>query len=186
MFSGIFAGTKAFFTVGNVLISLLGVVLGIIVGAIPGLGPSMAVAVLVPITYAMHPSAGMLLLMGVFCGAVYGGSRKTLDIILNDRITATEIMLNGGNIQEFYRGSETAKTDFYNKNSCAYCLLLEILTENKKSFTVEIIVDGIGGIFTEKVKADNEQQAGIYGLKKFYDEFPAYKGNGKIYNTEVN
>lgn len=113
-------------------------------------------------------------------------TRKTLDIILNDRITATEIMLNGGNIQEFYRGSETAKTDFYNKNSCAYCLLLEILTENKKSFTVEIIVDGIGGIFTEKVKADNEQQAGIYGLKKFYDEFPAYKGNGKIYNTEVN
>lgn len=63
---------------------------------------------------------------------------------------------------------------------------MEILTENKKSFTVEIIVDGIGGIFTEKVKADNEQQAGIYGLKKFYDEFPAYKGNEKIYNTEVN
>ena len=38
-------------------------------------------------------------------------TRKTLDIILNDRITAAEIMLNGGNIQEFYRGSETAKTE---------------------------------------------------------------------------
>ena len=111
-------------------------------------------------------------------------NRETLDIIMDDRITAAEIMLNGGNVQEFYRGSETLKTEFYNKNSCAYCALLEILTENKKPFTVEIIVDGIGGIFTEKVKADNERQAGIFGLKKFYDEFPEYRGNGKIYNMK--
>ena len=111
-------------------------------------------------------------------------NRETLDIIMDDRITAAEIMLTGGNIQEFYRGSETLKTEFYNKNSCAYCALLEILEENKKPFTVEIIVDGIGGIFTEKVKADNEHQAGIFGLKKFYDKFPEYRGTRKIYNTK--
>ena len=74
MFSGILAGAAAYFSVSNILISVLGVVLGIVVGAIPGLGPSMAVAVLVPVTYAMEPATGMLLLMGVFCGAVYGGS----------------------------------------------------------------------------------------------------------------
>lgn len=74
MISGILVGIETYFTVGNILISIIGTVLGIIIGAIPGLGPSMGVAVLVPVTYAMNPDMGMLLLMAVFCGAVYGGS----------------------------------------------------------------------------------------------------------------
>jgi len=58
----------------NVLFSIGGVFLGVIIGAIPGLGPGMAIAITVPLTFAMHPTTGMLLLMGIYCGSVYGGS----------------------------------------------------------------------------------------------------------------
>ena len=58
----------------NIFLSLIGVAVGIVIGAIPGLGPGMAIAVTVPLTFSMAPESGMLLLMGLFCGAVYGGS----------------------------------------------------------------------------------------------------------------
>ena len=56
-------------------------------------------------------------------------SRRTLEIILNDRDMAAEIFANGGDVQQFYSGSKTLQTDFYNKNGGAYCVLLEILHE---------------------------------------------------------
>lgn len=58
----------------NLIFSSIGVVLGIIVGAIPGLGPSLGIAILVPITFLLSPETGMLMLIGIFCGSVYGGS----------------------------------------------------------------------------------------------------------------
>jgi len=51
-----------------------GVLAGMLIGAMPGLSGSIGVALLVPFTYAMDPSASMLLLVGVYCGAEYGGS----------------------------------------------------------------------------------------------------------------
>lgn len=47
---------------------------GIVVGSLPGLSATMAIALLVPITYAMVPEIALLMLVGVYCGAVYGGS----------------------------------------------------------------------------------------------------------------
>lgn len=122
MFSGIAAGTLAYFTVSNILISILGVVLGIVVGAIPGLGPSMAVAVLVPITYAMQPASGMLLLMGVFCGAVYGGS-----------ITAILLNVPGtpANVATTWDGNTLARKGY-----------------PKKSLSTAIIASFIGGLIS--------------------------------------
>jgi len=57
-----------------VLMAFLGVFSGIIVGVIPGLTASMAIALLIPFTYALPPIAGISLLLGVYCGGVYGGS----------------------------------------------------------------------------------------------------------------
>lgn len=51
-----------------------GVGLGILFGAIPGLTATMAVALLVPFTYAMQPAQGIVALVGVYVGGVYGGS----------------------------------------------------------------------------------------------------------------
>ncbi|WP_209000889.1 tripartite tricarboxylate transporter permease [Stappia sp. BW2] len=47
---------------------------GIIIGAIPGLGPTMAIALLIPVTFAMQPIPALILLLGVYQGAIFGGS----------------------------------------------------------------------------------------------------------------
>jgi len=52
----------------------IGTLAGIIVGGMPGLTATMAVALLIPVTYALHPLTGLVLMGGVYCGAMYGGS----------------------------------------------------------------------------------------------------------------
>jgi putative tricarboxylic transport membrane protein len=54
--------------------SALGVVLGITMGCLPGISSTMALAILLPVTYAMSPVAAMMFLMAVFSASVYGGS----------------------------------------------------------------------------------------------------------------
>ncbi len=51
-----------------------GSLLGIIIGALPGLSAIMAVSILLPLTYGMAPQSAILMLLGVYCGANYGGS----------------------------------------------------------------------------------------------------------------
>lgn len=58
----------------NVLFAIIGVSIGIAVGAMPGLGPTMAIAVMVPITFQMSPESGLIMLVGVFAGSLYGGA----------------------------------------------------------------------------------------------------------------
>lgn len=62
------------FSVGNLFFIIVGTILGIIIGALPGLSSTMGVALLIPITFKMDPSAGLCMLGAVYCGSVYGGS----------------------------------------------------------------------------------------------------------------
>ena len=74
IFSNLMSG---FATVGNlqsIAWILVGVCVGILGGAIPGISPSMAVALLLPMTYAMSPTVALIMLMGIYIGANYGGS----------------------------------------------------------------------------------------------------------------
>ena len=59
----------------DVLIALVvGTLGGMLVGALPGLSASMAVALLIPVTFKMGPTAGMVLLVAVYTSTIYGGS----------------------------------------------------------------------------------------------------------------
>lgn len=59
---------------GNLLFCLIGVVAGMVVGVLPGLGPAATIAILLPITYGMDPTAAIIMLAGIFYGAIYGGT----------------------------------------------------------------------------------------------------------------
>lgn len=61
------------FTPYNLLVILLGSMVGTVVGALPGLGPSAGLALMIPLTFTMNPSAGLALLMGVYMGCMFGG-----------------------------------------------------------------------------------------------------------------
>ncbi|MBQ2262984.1 MAG: tripartite tricarboxylate transporter permease [Loktanella sp.] len=52
----------------------LGTLLGLVLGAIPGISSTMALAILMPVTFAMQPGVAILFLMSVFMSSVYGGS----------------------------------------------------------------------------------------------------------------
>lgn len=58
----------------NLALALAGVILGTIIGALPGLSATMAVAVLVPFTFAMTPASGLIALGAIYTGAIYGGA----------------------------------------------------------------------------------------------------------------
>ncbi|MFT6944869.1 MAG: putative tricarboxylic transport membrane protein, partial [Yoonia sp.] len=57
-----------------VLAALIGVTWGIIGGALPGISPSITMALLLPFTYTMEPTAAIVLLAATYVGAEYGGS----------------------------------------------------------------------------------------------------------------
>jgi putative tricarboxylic transport membrane protein len=58
----------------NIMITFFGVLMGMLFGALPGINASMGVALLLPLTYGMSPIAGLTMLLGIYCGAIYGGS----------------------------------------------------------------------------------------------------------------
>lgn len=73
----------------NLLLALLGVIGGTVIGSIPGLTATMALAVLVPITFAMEPGSALILLGAIYTGAIYGGAYAA--ILLNTPGTPSAI-----------------------------------------------------------------------------------------------
>lgn len=65
----------------NLLWAVLGVTVGTAVGVLPGIGPALTVALLLPITYNLDPTAAFIMFAGIYYGAMYGGS--TTAILLN-------------------------------------------------------------------------------------------------------
>lgn len=72
--SNVLLGFVTALTPINLLAALLSVTIGIIIGALPGLSAAMGVALLIPITFGMSSSTGLITLAGVYCGAIFGGS----------------------------------------------------------------------------------------------------------------
>jgi putative tricarboxylic transport membrane protein len=65
----------------NLLWAFAGVTLGTAIGVLPGLGPALTIALLLPITFKVDPTAAFILFAGIYYGAMYGGS--TTSILLN-------------------------------------------------------------------------------------------------------
>ena len=65
----------------NLSYCFLGVLIGTLIGVLPGLGPAATIALLLPATYHLNPTSGLIVLAGVVYGAMYGGS--TTAILVN-------------------------------------------------------------------------------------------------------
>jgi putative tricarboxylic transport membrane protein len=65
----------------NILWCFVGCLLGTVVGILPGLGPAATLSLLLPLTFSMSPTAGVIMMAGIYYGAKYGGS--TTSILLN-------------------------------------------------------------------------------------------------------
>ncbi len=58
----------------NILLMVLATAIGVSIGCLPGLSAAMGVALLLPVTFGMSPSTGLIVLGSIYCGAIFGGS----------------------------------------------------------------------------------------------------------------
>lgn len=78
---GIATGFQVALSFEGIMFVLIGVFVGTFIGMLPGLGPISAIAIMIPITYGMDPTLALVMMAGVYYGAVFGGS--TSSILLN-------------------------------------------------------------------------------------------------------
>lgn len=65
----------------NLFFCFIGVLVGTLIGVLPGIGPVATISLLLPATYGMNPTSSIIMLAGVYYGAMYGGS--TTSILVN-------------------------------------------------------------------------------------------------------
>ena len=80
-FAEFISGVNIVFQPLNLFYCFLGVFIGTLIGVLPGIGPTGTMSILLPITYGMSPVAAVILLAGIYYGAMYGGS--TTSILVN-------------------------------------------------------------------------------------------------------
>ena len=80
-FASAMLGFQVAFQPVNILFCFIGVLTGTLVGVLPGLGPVAAMSLLLPTTFHMTPVSAVILLAGIYYGAMYGGS--TTSILVN-------------------------------------------------------------------------------------------------------
>jgi putative tricarboxylic transport membrane protein len=81
LFAHLAIGFEQALTAQNLAFCFVGVLIGTMVGVLPGLGPLPTIAMLLPITFGVPPTAALIMLAGIYYGAQYGGS--TTAILLN-------------------------------------------------------------------------------------------------------
>ncbi|MEL6465837.1 MAG: tripartite tricarboxylate transporter permease [Pseudomonadota bacterium] len=82
MLEGILIGLQTAFSFQNLLMVIGGCLIGTFIGMLPGLGPMSIIAIMIPVAISLgDPSAALILLAGVYYGAIFGGS--TSSILLN-------------------------------------------------------------------------------------------------------
>jgi len=81
MLSNLILGFSTVLQPTNLLFCFLGALLGTLTGVLPGLGPVGAMCMLFPLTFKFPPVTGLIMLSGIYYGAMYGGS--TTSILVN-------------------------------------------------------------------------------------------------------
>jgi len=70
----VLAALETIFTFNSLFAIIIGTIGGIIIGALPGLSSVMGLSILLPFTLSVDGMGGILMLLGIFCGSIYGGS----------------------------------------------------------------------------------------------------------------
>jgi TctA family transporter len=82
-------------TPANLLFALTGALIGTLIGVLPGIGPIATVAMLLPLTFHLEPTSGLIMLAGIFYGAQYGGSTAAILVNLPGETSAVVTCIDG-------------------------------------------------------------------------------------------
>jgi putative tricarboxylic transport membrane protein len=82
MFEGLMLGLSTALSVQNIIMVVAGCLIGTFIGMLPGLGPMSIIAIMIPVAISIgDPAAALIMLAGVYYGAIFGGS--TSSILIN-------------------------------------------------------------------------------------------------------
>jgi putative tricarboxylic transport membrane protein len=79
----------------NLMMAALGALLGTLVGVLPGLGPTAAIAILFPLTTVLAPVPAIIMLAGIYYGAMYGGSTTAILLNIPGEVASVPTCLDG-------------------------------------------------------------------------------------------
>jgi putative tricarboxylic transport membrane protein len=79
----------------NLFACFVGVFVGTLIGVLPGIGPVATMSLLLPVTYALSPTASIIMLAGIYYGAMYGGSTTSILANIPGESTSVVTCLDG-------------------------------------------------------------------------------------------
>jgi putative tricarboxylic transport membrane protein len=88
-------GFSVAFTLQNLIYAFIGCLLGTLIGVLPGIGPVPTIAMLLPATYALPPTAALIMLAGIYYGAQYGGSTTAILVNLPGESSSVVTVIDG-------------------------------------------------------------------------------------------
>ena len=106
MDSGLLAGFLGALSFTNLMYCFVGCVLGTFVGVLPGLGPAATSAILLPLTGYMPPSGAIIMLAGIYYGAMYGGSTTSILVNVPGEASSVPTCLDGFQMTKQGRAGE--------------------------------------------------------------------------------
>ncbi|AKG36043.1 tripartite tricarboxylate transporter permease [Paenibacillus durus] len=92
------------FTPMNLLMAAIGVLVGTFVGVLPGLGPTSSIAILLPVTAVLEPTQAIIMLAGIYYGAMYGGSTTAILLNIPGEASSVPTCLDGYPLAQQGRG----------------------------------------------------------------------------------
>ncbi len=79
----------------NLFFALVGALIGTLIGVLPGIGPIATIAMLLPLTFHLEPTSGLIMLAGIFYGAQYGGSTTAILVNLPGETSSVMTCIDG-------------------------------------------------------------------------------------------
>src|SRR5512135_3447208 len=79
----------------NLFYCLLGTTVGNLIGILPGIGPVTAMALLLPFTFGRDPTSSVIMLAGIYYGAMYGGAATSVLLNIPGEPSAVPTALEG-------------------------------------------------------------------------------------------
>src|ERR671931_260847 len=95
LLDNLIVGFAVALTPANIFFALAGALIGTLIGVLPGIGPIATIAMLLPLTFHLEPTSGLIMLAGIFYGAQYGGSTTAILVNLPGETSSVVTCIDG-------------------------------------------------------------------------------------------
>ena len=110
LFHNLIFGFSVAFSLQNLFYCLIGCLVGTLIGVLPGIGPIATISMLLPLTYSISPNAAIIMLAGIYYGAMYGGSTTSILVNLPGETASVITCLDGYQMARKGRGPRCPHT----------------------------------------------------------------------------